>query len=138
VAAERDVELVVTDDSRLAECGLETSMVLTIVGNLIDNAIDAAAAGPSPARVTVALAAGDREVSIVVSDSGPGIPLGLAEQIFTDGYTTKPADGQRHRGLGLALVHRLVRRARGTITVEGSTFTVRLPVAVAPTLEVGA
>ncbi len=49
VAAERGVQLVLTEDSGLAAAGLDTTMVLTIIGNLIDNAIDAAAAGP-PAR----------------------------------------------------------------------------------------
>ena len=64
-------------------------MVLTIVGNLIDNAIDAAAAGPGAGD-------GDRapgdlrgKVTIEVSDSGPGVPEELTAQIFTDGFTTK-------------------------------------------------
>ena len=88
--------------------------------------------------VTAELMASETAVAITVSDSGPGIPPGLAEHIFTDGYTTKPAEAQRHRGLGLALVHRLVHRAQGTITVEGSTFRVRLPVGSPGRVEVGA
>ena len=138
IAAERDVELLVTDESRLADGGVETNMLLTIVGNLIDNAIDAAAGGAQPARVTVGLVSGEDGVAITVSDSGPGVPPGVAAQIFADGFTTKPAEGARHRGLGLALVHRLVHRAHGTISVEGSTFAVRLPVAAPGRVEVGA
>ena len=46
VAAERGVQLELSEDSRLAATGIDTNMVLSIVGNLIDNAIDAAAAGP--------------------------------------------------------------------------------------------
>src|SRR5437763_14665826 len=54
-AAERDVELVLSEDSWLAHTRIRTNMLLSIVGNLIDNAIDAAASGPGPARVTVRL-----------------------------------------------------------------------------------
>jgi two-component system, CitB family, sensor kinase len=138
IAAERDVELVLTGDSRLPDGGIETNMLLTIVGNLIDNAIDAAVGGPQPAHVTVGLVSDEDGVAITVSDSGPGVAPAVATQIFADGFTTKPAEGTRHRGLGLALVHRLVRRANGTISVEGSTFTVRLPVASPGRVEVGA
>jgi two-component system CitB family sensor kinase len=66
-----------------------------------------------------------------VSDTGPGVPQELDDQIFVDGFSTKPAEGKRRRGLGLALVHRLVRRAGGTIAITRSdetVFTVVLPV----------
>ena len=93
VAAERGVQLVLSEDSRLAAAGVDSAMVLTIAGNLIDNAIDAAAAGPRPARVTVRLTACDGDVMIEVADSGPGVPDDLTSQIFTDGFTTKAAAG---------------------------------------------
>jgi two-component system CitB family sensor kinase len=129
IAAERGVELIVSEDSHLADVGVDTNMVLTIVGNLIDNAIDAAV--PSrPARVTVRLLADESTVTIEVTDTGPGVPDALAAKIFTDGFTTKQADGDRHRGIGLALVRRLVHQAGGTIAVDCSgatTFTVSLP-----------
>ena len=118
IAAERGVELVLSDDSRLAEIGADTIMVLTIAGNLIDNAIDAAAAGRRPARVTVRLTAGEGNIVIEVTDSGPGVPEELSSQIFADGFTTKTGAARRHHGIGLALVHRLVHQAGGTITVE--------------------
>jgi two-component system CitB family sensor kinase len=131
VAAERDVELVLSADSRLAATDVETTMLLTIIGNLIDNAIDAAIAGPRPARVDVRLIGGcDRDTSIEVADSGPGVPKELASRIFTDGFTTKSGDERSHSGIGLALAHRLATRAGGTITVDCSgatTFTVVLP-----------
>jgi two-component system, CitB family, sensor kinase len=136
VAAERDVQLVLSEDSRLADIGMATAMLLTIVGNLIDNAIDAAIAGPPPARVDVRLIGEcDRNVTIEVADSGPGVPKELASRIFNDGFTTKSGDERRHRGIGLALAHRLVTRAGGTITVDCSgatTFTVVLPATQQP------
>ena len=71
------------------------------------------------------------ELVITVHDSGPGIDPALNEEIFRDGFTTKVArDGQRKRGLGLALVSQEVRRRRGSIGVEnidGARFVVRLP-----------
>ncbi len=143
VAAERGVALGLTEDSRLPAAGLDTSSVLTIVGNLIDNAIDAAAAGRSNPSVTVRLASDDR-VRIEVTDSGEGVPPDVAGHIFNDGFTTKEAAPDRQRGIGLALVHRLVRRSGGTIAFQsangqgGTIFTVVLPLATRSESEVGA
>ncbi len=143
IAAERSVTLALTDDSHLPAYGLETSSVLTIVGNLIDNAIDAAAAGPAPRRVTVRLVSDD-SVRIEVGDTGSGVPDDVASQIFADGFTTKPAEPDRQRGIGLALVHRLVRQSRGRIDFSshngagGTVFTVVLPLSVPADSEVGA
>ena len=69
IAAERGVGLTLTEDSRLVSTGLDAGAVLTIVGNLIDNAIDAAAEGPTPAEVEVRLGSGD-SLWIEVSDTG--------------------------------------------------------------------
>ncbi len=131
VAAERGVELTLTEDSRLPSAGVDVTAVLTIVGNLIDNAIDAAAAAPPPAWVALRLLA-EREIRIEVSDSGSGVLPALSQLIFNDGFTTKPAVPDRHRGIGLALVHRLVRRGGGTIEfshADVTLFTVLLPLA---------
>jgi two-component system CitB family sensor kinase len=141
IAAEHGVQLSLSADSQLAKRGAETRALLTIVGNLIDNAIDAAAAGQHPPRVTVRLVATDDETRIEVCDTGPGVPEGLEQQIFTDGFTTKRDQGPRRRGLGLALVHRLVHRGGGTIAVEHTDvtrFTVVLPAARIGSVKVGA
>jgi two-component system CitB family sensor kinase len=67
-----------------------------------------------------------------VTDSGPGIPADRLVQVFEDGYSTKePRAGGMRRGVGLALVQRLVRRAGGTIVASspaGARFDVLLPV----------
>ena len=70
-------------------------------------------------------------IRLQVRDTGPGIPEEQVSQVFVDGYTTKPATAGLHRGIGLALVHRLVSRAGGNIDVssgDGACFTVTLPV----------
>jgi sensor histidine kinase regulating citrate/malate metabolism len=91
--------------------------------------------------VTVRLIASEAALTIQVTDTGSGVPADLQHAIFTDGFTTKPDEGHRHRGLGLALVHRLVRQAGGMITIEpteATTFTVVLPALKHRTIEVGA
>ncbi|MDX3746482.1 sensor histidine kinase [Streptomyces sp. AK08-02] len=133
VAAERGVRVVLSDDSALGEDPPHLRRLLTIVGNLLDNAIDAAAGGPPPAgsrAVELALLEAVDQVFVRVADSGPGIPPGAAESIFEDGWSTRPDRGTARRGLGLALVHRLAQQHGGTITVsEGprAVFTVALP-----------
>jgi two-component system CitB family sensor kinase len=133
VAAERGVRMVLSDDSALGEDPPHLRRLLTIVGNLLDNAIDAAAGGPPPAggrEVLLSLVEAVDQVMVRVEDSGPGIPPGAAESIFEDGWSTRPDRGTARRGLGLALVHRLTQRHGGTITVSegpGAVFTAVLP-----------
>jgi len=143
IATERGVTLTLTEDSWLPAAGLDVNSVLTIVGNLIDNAIDAAASGSRPGAVTVRLMSDDA-VRIEVGDSGEGVPPGVASQIFSDGFSTKATEPDRQRGIGLALVHRLVRRSGGTVTLEpgnghGATvFVVVLPLTIPAEPEVRA
>ena len=144
IATERGVALTLTDDSRLPAAGLDTSSVLTIVGNLIDNAIDAAAVGSRAPVVTVRLTSDGDSVWIEVTDSGEGVLPEVAPQIFTDGFTTKETEPDRQRGIGLALVHRLVRRGGGTIGFQSrngqgeTVFSVVLPLSVHADTEVRA
>lgn len=130
VADERGVRLELSERSELAEGDADPRLMLTVLGNLIDNAIDAAAgAATRPARVYVDVRAADDVVRVAVHDTGPGVPAADVRRVFDDGFTTKPA-GARRRGYGLALVHRLVAQNRGDIAVApgaGATFTVTLP-----------
>ena len=135
IAAERGILLEVTEDSRLDHPGPDPQALLTIVGNLVDNAMDAVADSPPPRRIVVHLAYDHdaRIITVGVSDSGPGVPPELADRVFQDGYTTKAPRAGVQRGLGLALVHRLVNRLGGQIEVTSgpsASFTVTLPVPV--------
>ncbi|MEF3405278.1 ATP-binding protein [Agromyces sp. CCNWLW203] len=127
-ASERGIAFEIELPDRLEATTVPARDLITIVGNLIDNALDAAAATPAP-RVEVAVEA-DPEggaLHIAVSDSGPGPAVG--EHVFDLGVTTKQSAGH---GIGLALVRQTVSRLGGDIRVHGSTFAVRLPISSAP------
>ncbi|MEW2460842.1 sensor histidine kinase [Microbacterium sp. K41] len=101
---------------------------VAVLGNLVDNAMDAAAES-ADRWVRVSLRRGDHGgIVLEVADSGPGIPVDQRERIFAQGYTTKPA-GPHGRGIGLALVRSVVREAGGDVTVAGppTVFRVTLP-----------
>lgn len=129
VAAEQDVRITVTEDSRLDQTTASHQSLLTIVGNLLDNAVDALANTPAPRVVTIQFDDADG-VFIAVRDNGPGVPAHSLEKVLVDGYSTKEALPGMRRGIGLALVSRIVRRAAGTLDVfpgPGGHFEVWLP-----------
>ncbi|KOV20443.1 sensor histidine kinase [Streptomyces caelestis] len=135
VAAERGVALWVTDGTRLPDRLIDPRGLVTVVGNLVDNALDAVAGTPH-ARVEVELRAEGRTAVLVVRDTGPGIPPEHHELIFTEGWSTKEPPAHRERGIGLPLVRRLAERQGGGATVGeapggGAEFTVVLPEALA-------
>ncbi|GAB3631319.1 hypothetical protein GCM10027421_06720 [Microbacterium shaanxiense] len=106
---------------------------IAVLGNLIDNALDAAAAAPVRWIRVVVGAAPDGGVVLEVSDSGAGVPSAVREQIFRHGFSTKPA-GADGRGVGLALVRSIVDEAGGTVEImdDPTTFRVTLPGARGP------
>jgi two-component system CitB family sensor kinase len=137
VAAERGIQFRLSPDSRLDGDAGHPRDLITVVGNLIDNALDAAATSSNggPRWVEVSIRKEDGDVLIQVHDSGPGIGLGETERIFSEGYTTKLASPGSRRGLGLALVKQVAARRGGDVTVlnqGGALFTVRLPLTARP------
>ncbi|TMF16014.1 MAG: sensor histidine kinase [Chloroflexi bacterium] len=142
VAAERGIQFRLSPDSRLDGDAGHPRDLITVVGNLIDNALDAAATSSNggPRWVEVSIRKADGDVAIQVHDSGPGISQGDLGRIFSEGYTTKMAAPGSRRGLGLALVQQVAARRGGEVTVinqGGALFTVRLPLDATP-VSVGA
>jgi two-component system CitB family sensor kinase len=130
LADERDVRLRVMDDSHVGGPVSDVSEVLTVVGNLIDNAIDAAAQAGRPRWVELTIVAAEHDLLVRVRDSGPGVPHDMREAIFMDGVTTKSSATGARRGLGLALVRQVVASRSGMISVGhdgGAVFTAVLP-----------
>ncbi|MFC8128566.1 ATP-binding protein [Streptomyces sp. NPDC057302] len=130
-ANEHGVELVVSPDSSIDDGMLPPDLpardLVTVLGNLIDNAVDAAQGSPA-ARVTVTARADEAGLTLRVSDTGPGVDPAHTEAVFRRGWSTKATAG---RGLGLALVHQTVTKHEGTLKVReapggGAEFEVRL------------
>ncbi|MFF5563101.1 ATP-binding protein [Streptomyces sp. NPDC012623] len=133
LAAERKVRLRLSERTALPRLGpADSADVATVTGNLVDNAIDAAAeGGGDEAWVEVELRHDASGVEIVVRDSGPGVAPGLAHEVFARGFTTKAARGGE-RGIGLALTQLVGTRRGGEVAVtntdDGAVFTAHMPV----------
>lgn len=135
-ARDSGVELTVTEDSLLddpSNLSLTQGELVTLVGNLVDNAIDASRSTSlrdegeeAPAWVEVTVRGTAEALTIVVADSGPGMTPDAFEQARMRGYSTKAGE----RGLGLALVWQVIAAHGGTITSEntyGSVITATIP-----------
>jgi sensor histidine kinase regulating citrate/malate metabolism len=145
-AIERGVELTIAPQTWLDSAApLTAHEMITLVGNLIDNALDAVAQQPDAwVEVTVLVrasdagrsgvgasgaedsGAGESELLVRVADSGPGMSREAFVRAMDRGYSTKSG----HHGFGLALVWRLVARYGGTLEAEQtpeSAVVVRIP-----------
>jgi two-component system CitB family sensor kinase len=141
-ARERGITLELTVGDDVGAVGIPSTELVTIVGNLVDNAMDAVSpdlAGDGtrmrPGIVSVDIRRVDERIEFTVADNGDG--MADVDLAFRRGYSTKRA-GVGGRGLGLALVGQSVRRLGGTIEVHndgGAVVVVDLP---ASTLPVGA
>ncbi len=106
--------------------------------NLILNAQQAI---EGPGRIWVSSGVENGRVVVKVSDSGPGLPDGCRDKLFSPGWTTKSED--EGTGLGLYISRRIVERHDGTIEAGndesgGAVFVVTLPAASEGTPEAGA
>jgi two-component system sensor histidine kinase KdpD len=106
-----------------------------VIYNLVENATKYA---PSETEISLSVARGDREDSIVVEDRGPGLPATALSHLFDPFY--RATDGRQRPqglGLGLAIVRGLVEAHGGRVWAEnraggGARFTFTLPVSAAP------
>ncbi|WP_445255825.1 sensor histidine kinase [Nocardioides aurantiacus] len=125
-AAEQGIELRLAG-SVGADVAVSSRELVTVVGNLLDNAFDAVAESDRR-QVRLRLEDHGAGLLLAVDDSGPGVPPQDAERVLERGWSTKAVEG---RGLGLALVGQVARRHGGTIAVDssdlgGARFTVTL------------
>lgn len=127
-ARDSGVELTVTEESLLddpSNLALKQGELITLVGNLVDNAIEASRT-ETPAWVEVTVRGTAEALTVTVADSGPGMTPDAFEQARMRGYSTKSGE----RGLGLALVWQVIAAHGGTITSEntyGSVITATIP-----------
>lgn len=119
-AAERGVALTVTGELSAGQSLVSTRDLVTVLGNLVDNALDAVARR-ADGRIAVHLESAEDRVRLVVGDSGPGLSAEEAAHALERGWTTK-ADAGDGRGVGLALVSQVARRLGGGITIGRSSL----------------
>jgi sensor histidine kinase regulating citrate/malate metabolism len=131
LAAEQSAALRITGTSDLGpvDDSLSSDLV-TVVGNLVDNALDAVRNTRPDSWVEVELTERDTDIRVQVRDSGPGVAPELTEEIFRHGFTTKTAARGSQRGLGLAIIRLVCTRRGGSVTADGAAFRAVLPRAV--------
>lgn len=110
---------------KISEIQLERIMV-----NLVTNAREAN--NKKRGKIDIKITPNDGYVIIEVSDNGRGIKKDDLEKVFEFLYSTKKTSSSEKRGMGLAIVSRLVSRCNGSIDVksqenEGTVFTIQLP-----------
>lgn len=131
-AKELRINLVIDRKSSLLEMPpcLETGDMVAIIGNLIENALDAVRQEEQERRkIYFAIFDNTDKLTITVRDWGEGVPVEQREAIFDQGFTTKDSI---NRGIGLYLVKRYVELAGGSISVSslaegGAEFTIHIP-----------
>ncbi|MYR05986.1 GHKL domain-containing protein [Gordonia sp. SID5947] len=124
-AAERGISLTLTEDSQVGDDAtqlLTVDEMITVVGNLIDNALDAC--DPADPWVEVTVVGDIRRLEVVVADSGPGMDPDEFGRAQTRGYSTKAGGDAAGRGLGLALVAGVVDQHAGNLCAENTYASV--------------
>ncbi|MGY2875343.1 two-component system, CitB family, sensor kinase [Marmoricola sp. URHA0025 HA25] len=135
-ASESGVTFEVTPESFVAGRLVRPLDTVTVVANLLDNAVRAAATGVrEPARVEVTLLSDEEDLVVHVRDTGDGVPADAAESVFDHGWTSRPDEAAGH-GLGLSLARHTARSGGGDIVLidpggpppasHGAVFEARL------------
>jgi two-component system, OmpR family, sensor histidine kinase SenX3 len=134
VAAEKHHVALKTGGDDGSEVFGDEAMLVTVVHNLIANAIQYS---PDNSRVGIGVSHHDGVVEIAVTDQGVGIPEAERDRVFERFFRVDAARSRNTggTGLGLAIVKHIVQNHGGDVRVwshpgSGSTFTVRLPEAV--------
>ncbi|MFG1796013.1 ATP-binding protein [Nocardia sp. NPDC049149] len=136
---EGGVELVLGPNTWVEGSLTDPVDVTTVLGNLLDNAIEAVLASSNPVKqVEVELVQEDSTLHIVVADSGDGVAPDLIDVLFTEGTSTR--DGRAvpgGRGVGLALIRQIARSRGGAVKLAsprgdtppltGAEFIARMP-----------
>lgn len=114
----------------LPKCRIDTQMIESVVLNLLTNAVEAMKETDRKKKIRVSTYARGENVVVTVSDSGPGIPPHLRNDIFDPFYTTKNGS----TGIGLSLSQRFVSDHGGLLKASqgrlgGGRFTMEIPIA---------
>jgi len=130
-ALELKTELEIDPESSMGNIGQSSrsEKIITIIGNLLENALEASALVEGRKKVTLSMTDVGNELIFEIEDSGPGISQEQQETIFDEGFTTKSGMG---RGIGLRLVQKNLIQIHGHLTIGksslgGARFTAYIP-----------
>jgi signal transduction histidine kinase len=116
---------------------LDSDRIQQVLLNLLLNARDAIEEGGGDGEITIATTADEKEVRLMISDTGVGIPAENIDRIFDPFFTTKVK--QQGTGLGLAVCHSIIAAHGGNISVKSddraTTFSIVLPLAASSRTE---
>ncbi|MBE5794839.1 MAG: GHKL domain-containing protein [Clostridiales bacterium] len=125
-AEKRGIQLELDIRSTMEHLEIPAWELCCAVGNLLDNAMDAAAYAAKP-HITLTVTETLRQVTLTVRNNGATVPAAIRDKLFEPGITTK---GENH-GMGLAIVRRTLEQYGGTISMEAkehdTTFTLQVP-----------
>lgn len=116
-------------DQNLPQCYGDAHLIGQVILNLIDNAIKAIEKQDASKIIVLRTYSNNKNIYMQISDSGPGVPLGIRDKIFDPFFTTQTGGS----GIGLAISQRIVNDHNGSIRVDsnewgGAKFTIELPI----------
>jgi len=130
--AQYDIRLTYDLDRHVDRVFADRIQLQQVLVNLLRNAVDALLHQPRDAReiIIASRATTDGMAEIAVSDSGPGLPEAVSEQLYARFATTKTGSAM---GIGLSISRRIVEAHGGTLVAEnrlggGATFRLTLPI----------
>ncbi|MGA9856220.1 MAG: HAMP domain-containing sensor histidine kinase [Solirubrobacteraceae bacterium] len=126
VAAEQDPERVRVIRADPVTVTGDEDALRRALRNLVENGL---VHGPAQGVVSVSVAGEDGHVRLRVSDEGPGPEVDVQERLFERFWRGEDAAERPGSGLGLAIVAAIAAGHGGRVTVDGSSFTLELPVA---------
>lgn len=123
-----NIRLVFSKDAQETQVQLDTIQITQVLFNLLNNAVQASEKNTT---ISVAIETVEDQIILCISDEGKGIPTKDLEKIFEPFYSTKEVG--EGSGLGLSVVHGIIRQHKGTINViselgKGTIFTITLPI----------
>ena len=131
-ANELGIDLAIQEESILAMSlnDKQSKALLTAMGNLIDNAMDAVRNNsPVNRKIQIFFTDIGNDFIFEIEDSGAGIPEAYVDKLFEQGFTSKEG---AHRGFGLALTKQLIGEVNGVLYLEegelgGASFVISIP-----------
>lgn len=130
-ASELKVEFNIDPESQLLDIpnDLNRNQLVTVLGNVLNNAFDAALAGERPPRVDLFMSDFGNDLIFEIADSGSGVPESMRHSIFERGVSNKKGE---KRGYGLHLVSTTLKTLQGGISIQtadigGALFIIDIP-----------